>query len=145
MDEVTPAIVEDQVFEYTNNDAPHNFFSRNLVSLAQAKALEDGIIIEHRNEQTDHLRALEDDKYCYDVALGFVQTSIKSSEQFQQTVVGSESNPLSLLGLIGMVGAGGFIGKQYFRRPGDYTPEEHEVEVQKAKEAVKKEINGGGK
>jgi hypothetical protein len=142
LDEVTPTIVEDQPFEYVGKTVPHNFFSRNLVSLAQAKALEDGIVIDHRNNQMEHLRALEDDKYAHDAALGFVQASIKASEQFQQTMVGSEGNPLSLMGLIGMTGLGGFIGRQYFRKPGDFSPEQHEADVEKAKEAMRKELNG---
>lgn len=142
MDEATPTIIENQVFEYVGEMPPHNFFSRNLVSLAEAKALEDGIIIVHRDRQTEHLRGLEDDKYYYDVASGFVRESIKESEQFQQAVVGSESNPLSLLGLLGIGGLSGFIGKQYFKRPGDFTPTLHESEVQKAKESVRKELNG---
>ena len=143
IDEVTPVIVEDQVIEYVGKLPPHNFFSRNLVSLAQAKAMEDGIIITHRDNQVQHLRALEDDKYCYDVASGFVREAIKATEEFQQTVVGSESNPFSLLGIFGVAGLSGFVGKQYFKRSGDFTPDEHEAEVQKAKESVRKEMNGG--
>jgi hypothetical protein len=143
IDEITPAIVENQVFEYVGEMPPHNFFSRNLVSLAEAKALEDGIVLVHRDAQVEHLRAIEDNEYYHDVALGHIQGSITESEKFQQAVVGSESNPFSLLGLLGIGGLSGFVGKQYFRKPGDFSPEAHETEVQKAKESVRKELNGG--
>ena len=47
-------------------------------------------------------------------------------------LIGSEDQPLSIMGMLSIAGFGGMgtlLGKNLLKRPKDYTPEEHDADV----------------
>ncbi len=104
-----------------------------ITTLKDAKQVKVGIAIKHRNVQTNLKRQAEDDSFLHGVANEFVDVSISEAETLQSIVIGSPDNPYSLLGLLAPLGLGGIIGKTYMKRKGDFSPEEHEAEIVKAK------------
>ncbi|KKK91814.1 hypothetical protein LCGC14_2709210, partial [marine sediment metagenome] len=70
---------------------------------------------------------------AYKDALGFIDQAIADSYALQALVIGSPENPISLLGLLAPLGLGAFAGKELFKRGKDYSPEEYEAGLAKAK------------
>lgn len=122
LDEITPAKVNDRSVRYAEVDRIEIGFP----SLADVKMLRTEILINHRDKQIDLKRIAQDDKLGYQDALEFIDASILEAEHFQSLVIGSESNPLSLLGLLAPLGIGTALGRQYLKRPGDLSPDEVE-------------------
>lgn len=133
LDMVTPAVIPERSLEYAEVDVNDLGF----ISLADAKDIRNTITIKHRDEQTDLIRKTNDDKAAYQDARQLITVNIEEAEYVQDLVVGSSDNPFSLLGLIGPAGLGIFAGKMLKRR-GDYTPEEHKVEVEAARNGKEK-------
>lgn len=117
VDRAIPADVSSHSATYAGQDPNH------LYNLHEAKRLRDNIVIRHRNEQLDLKRLSEDDTYSYQDATGFIETAITEAEQFKETVVGNDNNPLSVSGLLFML-TGGLVGRSFFKRPGDLSPDE---------------------
>lgn len=74
-------------------------------------------------------------------AISSVEYSIEESEIVQDVVIGSEQQPVSILGILGYSGIGLFAGR-LMKRKGDLDPKEVEVEKAKAKDDGRKEVNG---
>jgi len=129
MDELTPIKIDERAMEYAGVEKE----SLGFISLADAEYLRTEIIIKHRDGQLNLKRIAQDDKIKYQDALGFIDANIDEARVLQGILVGNEDNPYSLLGLLAPMGIAGLVGRQYFRRPGDYTPEEVEVAINKAK------------
>jgi len=127
MDRLTPASVPQYAPAYVGGEP------QDIYSLHDLKIMQDDILITHRVNQIDLKRLAEDDKYAYQDAIGFIDVAIKEAETFKEKIVGDDNNPLSVSGLLFML-TGGLVGRSFFRRPGDYTPEEVEVEKAKVKE-----------
>jgi len=123
LDEVTPATIPPRSVDYIGPDNPVADVGQ-VPSLGDAQRIKDEIIIKHRDTQIDLLRVAQDDKFKYQDALGFIEVAIAESQQLQDLIVGSEDNPYSLLGVFASLGAGTLIGRQFLKRPGDYTPQE---------------------
>jgi hypothetical protein len=117
VDRLTPAYVEPQAAEYVDQEP------QDIYSLHDVKIIQTDTTIKHRNTQLDLKRLAEDDTYAYQDALSFIDTAIAEAEAFQQKVLGDDNNPLSVSGLLFML-TGGLVGKSFFRRPGDLTPDE---------------------
>jgi len=132
MDRVTPTDLSPQVSSYLGIE--HN----DIVSLYEAKQIKDQVIIAHRDIQTALLQYAQGDKVRYEDAITFVQNSIAASEEFQALVVGDESQPFSILGILAGLTGGAAIGRA-LKRKGDMSPAEVEEVVAKAKVSV---ING---
>jgi len=106
----------------------------SIVSVADAVRVRDEIIIKHRKTQIDLKRIAEDDKIAYKDALGFIDQAIAESYALQDIVIGSPDNPISILGMLAPLGIGAYVGKEAFKRRKDYSPEEVEAIVAKAKQ-----------
>ena len=132
MDRFTPCTQTEQSYEYVHGSL--NGF-REIDSLHNVKKLRTEIIIKHRTEQIDYLRAAEDDDFANNDAIGFITDNIKEAEYLQGVIVGSEDQPFSLLGILAGFTGGAAIGKM-LKRKGDYSPEEVEAVVAKAKRRV---------
>lgn len=129
LDGITPANINDRSLDYAEVDLN----SLGLIpSLADAKRVRTEIVIGHRDVQLDLKRLAQDDKLYYQDALGFIDASIAESQYVQDIVIGSEDQPFSLLGILAGLTGGAAIGKA-MKRKGDYSPEEVEVEIAKAK------------
>jgi len=128
LDEVTPAAINDRAIKYAEKTKEDIGFP----TLADVKRLKTDIIINHRDKQISLKRIAEDDTRAYGDALDFINSSIASAEYVQNLVVGSEGNPISILGLLAPLGIGTALGRRYFKRPGDLTPEEAKA-VKKSK------------
>jgi len=126
MDRVIPASVQPQAPEYVGQEI------QDVYSLHELKIMQDNIIITHRDTQLDLMRLAEDDKYAYTDALGFIDTAIEEAAAFKEKIVGDDNNPLSVSGMLFML-TGGLVGRSFFKRPQDYTPEQVEVEKAKVK------------
>ena len=129
MDRFTPCTVTEQSYEYIHG-SPDGF--REIDSLHNVKKLYNEIVIKHRTEQIDYLRAAEDDDYASTDAIGFITANIKEAEYLQGVIVGSEDQPFSLLGIMAGFTGGAAIGKM-LKRKGDYSPAEVEEVVARAK------------
>ena len=132
MDRFTPCTQTEQSYEYVHGSLDG---FKEIDSLHNVKKLRTEIIIKHRTEQVDYLRAAEDDDYASTDAIGFITGNIKEAEYLQGVVVGSEDQPFSLLGIIAGFSGGAAIGKM-LKRKGDYSPTEMEEVVAKAKRRV---------
>lgn len=141
IDRITPADIPEISIKYAGIE-PNTVL---IPTLNTAKDIRNKIIINHRNTQVDLLRLAADDKYAYQNAKGLIEANIKDAEEFQELIIGSEDQPYSILGLLAPLGAGALVGKQFFRRKGDYTPEEFAAALIKEKEKLKKEIETNGK
>lgn len=117
MDRVIPASVGPQAPEYVGEEP------KPIYNLHELKEMMDEVVIVHRNTQLDLKRLSEDDTYAYQDATGFIDSAIQESEAFKQQIVGDDNNPLSVSGLLFML-TGGLVGRSFFRRPGDLTPDE---------------------
>jgi len=120
LDEVTPAVVGDRSLDYAEKARTEIGFP----TLADVRRIKTDIIINHRDKQIDLKRVAEDDTRAYGDALQFINASIAEAQYVQNLVVGSEGNPISILGLLAPLGIGAALGRRYFKRPGDLTPEE---------------------
>lgn len=133
LEEVVPVKINERAIEYAGVD-PDSFGI--IESLADAKRVKVEIIINHRDVQLGLKRASEDDNLAHGDAYGFVNSNIAAGEQTLDLLIGDENSPFSIMGILFAlgVGSGGLaLGRSYLKRPGDYTPQEHEVEVLKAK------------
>ena len=102
-------------------------------SLNDATEVRKEIIIKHRTEQIDLKRKAQDDKILYKDAIGFIDVNIQESLDLQGIVVGGPDNPFSVLGMLAPFGIGAVAGSVFIKRRNDYSPEEYEVGVEKAK------------
>lgn len=132
MDRVTPCTVTEQSYEYVHGSLDG---FKEIDSLFNAKKLHNEIVIDHRTWQIDLKRALEDNELLYGDAIGFIDANIKEAEYLQGVIVGSEDQPFSLLGILAGFTGGAAIGR-VLKRKGDYSPEEVEAVVAKAKRRV---------
>lgn len=134
IDRLTPCEVAEQSMEYSDREFP----PLGVMTLYEAKQIRERIKIKHRVSQISLKRLAQDDKMGHDDAIGFIQTNIAAAEHFQDVVVGSSGNPMSLMGLLGTSGLGLMAGRM-LKRKGDLAPAEVEEVVAKAKVAVRKE------
>ena len=132
MDRVTPCTQTEQSYEYIHGSLDG---FKEIDSLHNVKKLRNEIIIKHRTEQIGYLRAAEDDNNAHGDAIGFITGNIKEAEYLQGVVVGSEDQPFSLLGILCGFTGGAAIGR-VLKRKGDFSPEECEAAVAKAKRRV---------
>lgn len=132
LEEVVPIKINERAVEYSEVD-PDSFGA--IESLADAKRVRIEIIVNHRDKQLALKRWSEDDNLAHADAYGFINADITAGEGTLDLAIGTTGNPLSIMGLIALISGGSClaIGKKYFKRPGDFTPQEHEVEVTKAK------------
>ena len=134
IDRFTPTGVAEQSMEYADREFP----PLGVMTLYEMKQIRERIKIKHRVSQMSLKRLAQDDKFGHDDALGFIETNIAAAEHFQDVVIGSAENPMSLMGLLGTSGLGLMAGRMLKRR-GDLAPAEVEEVVAKAKTAVRKE------
>jgi hypothetical protein len=126
LDRGTPADVHPSVSSYL--ELEHQEFT----SLFDLKLKQDAIRIKHRDVQTDLLREAQDDEVQYSDAITFIETSIEQAQVLQDIAVGSEDQPLSILGLLAGFTGGAAIGRA-IKRKGDYSSGEVRELVAKAK------------
>ena len=130
LNEITPARIPDRSKDYAEV-TPEDI--EGLPSLNDATDTRTEIIIKHRDTQIGLKRRAEDDTMAYKDALGFIDQAIADSYALQTLVIGSPENPISLLGLLAPLGLGAFAGKELFKRGKDYSPEQYEAGIAKAK------------
>lgn len=132
LDSATPADIPPISMRYAQVE-PNDI---GFPSLHDAKNIRTTIIVKHRTEQLNLKRLAQDDKLAYGDALGFIDTAIAEADALQDVVVGNEDQPYSILGILGGLTGGAFLGKVFWKRKGDYSPVEFEEAVAKAKEDV---------
>lgn len=133
LEEVMPVNINKRALEYAQLP-PEEL--EPYPSLADAKRAKIEIVINHRTTQLSLKRQAEDDNLEYNDALGFINQDILAGGANLDLIIGSEDNPFSIMGVLfaaGLGGSGLAIGRRYFKRPGDYTPQEHETEIIKVK------------
>ncbi len=135
IDRLTPCEVTEQSMSYAERKMP----PLGVMTLHEAKQIQERIKIKHRVSQLSLKRLAEDDKTSHDDAIGFIVANITASESFQDIVVGSAENPMSIMGLLG-IGGLGLLGGRMQKRRGDLAPAEVEEVVAKAKVAAVKEV-----
>lgn len=137
LDKVTPANLPRPAFVYIGAE-PNNV---GFYSLADARETKYQVELKHRSEQLDLKRQLQDDSLLHGDAISSVAYSIEESEIVQDVVIGSDQQPISILGILGGSGIGLFAGR-LMKRKGDLDPKEAEIEKAKAKDEGRKEANG---
>jgi len=139
LDQVTPSEVPKQTRAYLKADA--NDFG-SFVSLHEAEQARRDVVTQHRDYLLDWEFELKKEDYLYQDAIGYLTPAIERSREMQAIIVGSEDQPFSLAWFITQAGFGGTIGllaKNLLKRKKDYTPEEHFLDVERAKEEGREE------
>ena len=129
IDRVTPCEVPEQAYEYVNGSLDGY---KELDSLYNVRKLRLNMIIQHRTDLISLKRAIEDEGYGYDDAVGLIDNQIEESQEFQDLVVGGPNTDFSLIGILAGFTGGAAIGKA-FKRKGDKSPVEVEEIVARAK------------
>lgn len=137
LDKVTPADPPGPALAYIEAE-PNSF---GFYSLADARETKYQVELKHRTEQLVLKRRLQDDRLLHGDAINAVDYSIAESEIVQDIFIGSEDQPISILGVLGGSGIGLFAGR-LMKRKGDLDPKEAELEKAKVREETIKEING---
>lgn len=130
IDSITPSSIDRRAQEYskiTDKDIGE------WKSLKDAVEVRKEIIINHRTEQIDLKRKAQDDKILYKDAIGFIDANIQESLDLQGIIIGGPDNPFSILGMLAPLGIGAIAGSVFIKRRNDYTPEEYEAGIEKAK------------
>lgn len=131
LEEVMPVSINKRAVEYSEVD-PEEL--KPYPSLADAKRIKVEIIVNHRDKQIALKRAAEDDNLEHSDAFGFINNDIAIGEANLDLVIGSEDNSFSIMGILFSLGVGGgglALGRRFLKRPGDFTPQEHEAEILK--------------
>lgn len=134
IDRFTPCEVTEQSMTYADREFP----PLGIMTLHEAKQIRERIKIKYRVEQISLKRLAQDSKFAHDDAIKFIDINITDSESFQDTVVGSVDNPMSIMGLLG-VGSVSLMAGRLMKRKNDLTPAEHQEIVVAAKTAVRNE------
>lgn len=137
LDKFTPANPPKPALAYIEAE-PNSF---GFYSLADARETKYQVQLKHRSEQLDLKRQLQDDSLLHGDAINSVDYSIEESEIVQDIVIGSEQQPISILGILGGSGIGLLAGR-LMKRKGDLDPKEAEIEKSNAREEGRKEGNG---
>ena len=130
LDKVTPAKKPGPALVYIEAE-PNSF---GFYSLADARETKYQVDLKHRSERLRLNRLLQDDSLLHGDAINSVDYSIEESEIFQDIVIGSDQQPISILGILAGAGISLPIGRA-MKRKGDLDPKEVEAEKSKAKEA----------
>jgi len=139
MDRVTPCTVTEQSYEYVEGSLDG---FKEIDSLHNVKKLHNKIVIKYRTAQINFLRMAEDDKLAHADAIGFIDANIKEAEYLQGIIVGSDDQPLSLIGILAGLSGGTMIGKM-LKRKQDFDPAEMEIEKIHAYEQGKTDGKNG--
>lgn len=129
IDRLTPCEVPEQAYEYVHGSMDGY---EEIDSLYNVRKLRLAMIIQHRTDLIGLKRAIEDEGYEYDDAIGLVTNQIEESQNFQDLVVGGPDTEFSLIGILAGFTGGAAIGKM-LKRKGDYSPVEVEEVVARAK------------
>ncbi len=121
LDEVTPAAVNQRILDYSGVE------DVGFPTLADVKRIKTEVVINHRDTQINLKRLAENDVLAHKDALAFIDASIAESSYIQSLMVGSETQPISILGLLAPLGIGTALGRKFFKRPGDLSPDEVEA------------------
>jgi len=119
IDRITPCEVTEQSMTYADRDFP----PLGIMTLHEAKQIRERITIKYRVEQLSLKRLAQDSKFAHGDAIKFIDNNITASETFQETVVGSVDNPMSIMGLLG-VGSVSLMAGRLMKRKNDYSPAE---------------------
>lgn len=134
LDKVTPVNIDEQVRLLAGTEP--NDFGPIGPTLYDARKIKNQLTSQHHFGMLGLQRQRADLDWRHNFAGGLLKISIDEAEAWQQAVIGSEDNPVSILGLLasmGLTGVGTAVGRKYLRRPGDVTPDELNVAVEKAK------------
>lgn len=134
IDSATPVDIDRRAKDYSQVDP--NFIG-DWESLNDAKEVRTEIIIKHRDKQIDLKRLAQDDSTLYKDAIGFIDGNIAEAVELQGLVIGSPESPFSIMGMLAPLGIGAIAGSVLIKRKEDYSPEQYEAAVAKAK--VKKQ------
>lgn len=119
IDRFTPCEVAEQSMAYADREFP----PLGIMTLHEAKQIRERIRIKHRVEQISIMRLAQDDKSAHSDAIKFIDTNITASENFQDVVVGSVDNPMSIMGLLGISSVSLMAGR-LMKRKNDSSPAE---------------------
>lgn len=129
IDRFTPCEVPEQAYEYANGSLEGY---QELDSLYNVRKLRLKMIIQHRTDLIGLKRAIEDEGYAHDDAIGLVDDEIKESQELQDFVVGGAGTDFSLIGILaGFTGGSALFNMR--KRKGDYSPTEVEEVVARVK------------
>ena len=129
IDRFTPCEVPEQTYGYIYGSLDGY---KEVDSLFNVRKMRLEMIIQHRTDLIGLKRAIEDEGYGYNDAIGLVNNQIEESQSFQDLVVGGPDTDFSLIGILAGFTGGAAIGKM-LKRKGDYSPTEVEEVVARAK------------
>ena len=129
IDRFTPCEVPEQAYEYVNGSMDGY---AELDSLYNVRKMRLEMIIQHRTDLIGLRRAIEDEGYASDDAIGLIDDEIKESQELQNFVVGGAGTDFSLMGILaGFTGGSAIFNMR--KRKGDFSPVEVEEVVARAK------------
>jgi hypothetical protein len=140
LDHITPAPVDPLVTEYLDVNVPQIW---GFTSLYYTRHLGLRIDLQHQIRSLRLIREIEDEDLRHAYAKAYNDAANSEGQTIQDIVVGSESNPFSVAGLLATAAPGLLIGRA-MKRKQDYSPEEAKKladDVEKrTEERVRKEI-----
>ena len=118
-DHFTPAEIPERTATYVSEDPQ----LPGLTNLHKAKKVKREVVIVHRDNQIDLKRMAEDDKLKYKDAFQVIDFNIEESTALQNVVLNGNAIWPGMNSIL--FGAGGLLaGRNFFKRPGDYGPDE---------------------
>ncbi len=120
MNKVTPLPVSSVMGDFMEEDIPQLW---GFTTLDVAQDILMRARIKHRNAMILLKRDLHDNDLGYADLKTYLIPAIEASKEFQDVVVGSAGNPLSIAGLLAM-GAPALLAGMSIKRKQDYTPEQ---------------------
>lgn len=120
IDRITPAPVDKLVTDYVGEEVP-TFLG--FTSLYYVNHLKLRINIKHQLQQLKAYRMIEDDKLRHSFAKAYNDAAQVEGQTIQDIVVGDETNPFSVAGLLATAAPGLLIGRA-MKRKQDYSPEQ---------------------
>ena len=140
LDKYTPSNLPGKSLDYTNKD-PNDYGWFH--SLYDAENLMQEILSTRRDKLIDWEYWLKKEDAAYQDAKGYLEPAIAESLRMQEIVIGSEDQPYSILGILSYLGVGGgalFLGKEKLVGRNQYTKEQRDADIAKAREEVRAEL-----
>lgn len=141
IDKLTPCPLTKKALAYTESE-PNDFGWFH--SLDDGERLLRGIISMRRDRLEEWNYWIRKDENAYNDAKGQQEPIVIETRETQERVIGSEDQPLSILGILSYLGIGSgalLLGKEKLVGKNQYTKEQHDVDVAIAKDEGRKEAN----
>jgi len=139
LDNIVPVNLPQASLKYLDIDPNEVGFP----SLQKAKDILNDMVLVHYERAMGFKRLLEDENYEYGFCKGLLEPAIREGEAWKALIIGDEDQPFSILGILSYLGIGAgalFLGKEKLVGHNQFSREQHDTDVEKAKEEGAREV-----